>query len=401
MDSRVAHLVKPWSLPLLLIGLQILSGAIGYANAETNLGIDERVGTADGWTIGYNKSLNGCLASETFSDETTFWLGIDGRDRTFFLALTNPNWQSIEPGKQYLLHFLALGGGRWQGKFVGVSRETEKGIVSRGLKEKFVGDIISSSGVAVSIGSKTVARLNLQGSPAAMSAVVQCQVARGGGSGSSPDTRGTSTGTGFFITTNGHILTNEHVVRGCTTVNYLQPGGMSLSGRVIASDRQNDLAVIVTDIKSPAVAAMRADVRLGENISVFGFPLGNRLSTSGNFTVGYVSALSGMKDNSAQIQISAPIQPGNSGGPVFDNRGNVVAVIVATATTAIMANTSGETSNVMPQNINFAIKTVIALAFLNSNGVNPDAKIENTVMLDTAELADRAKARTVKIMCGR
>ena len=127
------------------------------------------------------------------------------------------------------------------------------------------------------------------------------------------------------------------------------------------------------------------------------FPLVTNSSTSGNFTVGIVSALAGLKDNSAEIQISAPIQPGNSGGPVFDIHGNVVAVTVATATTAIMGVDASH--DVMPQNINFAIKASIALTFLNSNGVKPDAQVDTKTSLDTAELADRAKARTVRIVC--
>jgi len=381
-----------WLFALVLIGVQICAGASGYAHAETLLGIDEKIGTAEGWTIGYNKTLNGCLASESFSDATTLWMGIDGRDQTFFLALTNPNWQSVEPGKQYLLRFSALGGGRWQGKFVGVAREDEKGVVSGGLKEKFVGDIVGSSGVAVSLGDKIVARLSLQGSAAAMSSVVQCQADRDGRApNGSPGSKGASTGTGFFITGSGHILTNAHVVKSCATVGVQQPGGVVHSGRVIAADRQNDLAVISTEIKPPAVAAIRTDVRLGENIAVFGFPLSNTLSTAGNFTVGYVSALAGLKDNSANIQISAPAQPGNSGGPVFDHHGNVVAVIFSTLMTS---------SDVTPQNINFAIKSAIALAFLNSNGVTPDGPVvDSNKRLDSAELADFAKARTVKITC--
>jgi serine protease Do len=386
-------------LLLILVNAQICGVAIRQAHAQTLLGIDEKIGTAEGWAIGYNKALNGCLASETFSDSTTLWLGIDGRDRTFFLALTNPNWNSIEPGKQYLLQFMAVGGGRWRGKFVGVARESEKGVVSGGLKEKFVEDIVGSSGLAVSLDDKVVARLGLRGSAAAISSVVQCQSERSGKAGSPSRSGGSAQGTGFFITTNGHILTNAHVVEGCTTVNLQQPGGAAHSGRVMASDGQNDLAVIVTDMKPPAVSAIRTDVRLGESIAVFGFPLGDILSTTGNFTVGYVSALAGMKDNSSEIQISAPIQPGSSGGPVFDNHGNVVAIIVASATTAIMTENSGEAPRVMPQNINFAIKAATALAFLSSNGVTPDAQADPKKLLDTAELAELAKARTVRIVC--
>lgn len=390
-----------WLFALILIGVQISAGLSRDAHAQALLGIDEKIGTAEGWAIGYNKTLKGCLASESFSDETTLWLGIDGRDRTFFLALTNPNWRSIEPGKQYLLRFSALGGGRWQGKFVGVARETEKGVVSGGLKEKFVGDIVGSSGVAVSLGDRIIARLSLRGSAAAMSSVVQCQDEKGSGGEGSPNSRGASTGTGFFITSSGHILTNAHVVRSCVTVGVQQPGGVVHSGRVIATDKQNDLAVIITEMKPSAVAAIRTDVRLGENIAVFGFPLSDRLSTTGNFTVGYVSALAGYNDNSANIQISAPVQPGSSGGPVFDHHGNVVAVIFAIATTAITA-ASDEKPSVMPQNINFAIKSAIALAFLDSNGVKPDAPVVDAkTPLDSAELADFAKVRTVKIVCTR
>lgn len=384
------------SLSRLVVGLQVWAGLVGYAHAQYSLGIDERVGTSEGWEIGYNKSLNGCLASETYQDGTTIWFGIIGQNSTYFFALTNPNWQSIEEGKEYVIRFALLGGGRWQGKFLGVTHNEEKGVVSAGLKEKFVEEIVRSPGVAVSLGDKTVARLNLQGSSAAMSAIAQCQGEKVAGSGSPSNSGMVSTGTGFFITGNGHILTNAHVVKGCTKVDLQQPGDLAQSGRVMATDEQNDLAVIVTDMKPPAVAAMRIEVRLGENIAVFGFPLSNKLSTSGNFTVGIVSALAGLKDNSAEIQISAPIQPGNSGGPVFDIHGNVVAVTVATATTAIMGDASHD---VMPQNINFAIKASIALTFLNSNGVKPDAQVDTKTSLDTAELADRAKARTVRIVC--
>lgn len=382
-----------------VIGLQIWAVAFDLAQAQEKLGLDERLGTSEGWSIGYNKTLNGCLAYETFSDATTFWLGIDGRNRSFFLALTNPNWQSIEPGKSYALRFMALGGGRWQGKFFGVSREAEKGIVSGELNEKFVGEIVRSSGVAVSLGDKNIARLSLQGSSAAMAAIMQCQRERSSGSSSPSPSGGASSGTGFFITSSGDVLTNAHVINGCSAVTLQQPGGLSQKGRVVATDAKNDLAVIVTSMKPPAVAALRANVRLGENIAVFGFPLSNRLSTAGNFTVGYVSALAGLKDDTTAIQISAPIQPGNSGGPVFDSHGNVVAIIVATATTSIMADASGQAPSVMPQNINFAIKSAIALAFLSSNGVNPDADVDNNLHLETSELAEHAKSRTVKIIC--
>jgi S1-C subfamily serine protease len=164
---------------------------------------------------------------------------------------------------------------------------------------------------------------------------------------------------------------------------------------VIASDKTNDLAVVKVKSLPSAVAGLRSDLRVGDNIAVYGFPLSDRLAATGNFTVGYVSALAGLEDDSSKIQISAPIQPGSSGGPVLDHNGNVVGVIVSTATAAIMANASG----VAPQNINFAIKASIARAFLDAHGIDADGPTQDKKIYEFADLAERAKLVTVKILC--
>jgi S1-C subfamily serine protease len=169
---------------------------------------------------------------------------------------------------------------------------------------------------------------------------------------------------------------------------------MVYSARLLAADAQNDLGLIVTDLKPLAVAPLRPDVKLGENVSVFGFPLSDMLASSGNFTVGYVSALAGLRDDSSNIQISAQIQPGNSGGPVLDRNGNVVAVVVAVLNSVVMIEAKAQ----VPQNVNFAIKTGTALNFLNANGVKPTAAVKSVAM-ESAEIAEVARAYTVKILC--
>jgi len=290
---------KRWPLLVFFLGLHVSVLDSSQAHAQARLAMDERVGSAEGWAVGYNSSVEGCLASITYSDETTFWLGIDGRDRSTYLALTNPNWQSIESGKQYDLRFVALGGSRWQGKFFGIARDSEKGIISSGLKENFVRELALSSGVAVSIGSRTVARLSLQGSPAAMAAVTQCQSEKNasgnprkpGNSNVGP--RVVGNGTGFFVTSSGHVLTNHHVINECVALEVQQAGGSSREGRLVASDKNNDLAVLVTELKPPSVAPLRNEVRLGEDIAVFGFPLLETLASAGNFTVGNVTGFGG------------------------------------------------------------------------------------------------------------
>lgn len=374
----------------------VLGAALCRPAAAGILDIDEKVGSTEGWSIGYSTSAPGCLASAKFSDGTTVWLGAVTKEDTFFLALTNPDWASIENGKSYSLRFSFVGAGRWQGKFDGLTRGGEKGVIASGLKEGFVVSLIRSPGVAVSLGQNTFAKLSLQGSPAAFAAIMKCQsertsTARGGAG--APE-RVISSGTGFFITAEGHLLTNHHVVNGCSRVRVQQVGGAAQSARVLATDAQNDLGLLVTDMKPPAVAPLRSDVKLGENISVYGFPLSNVLASTGNFTVGYVSALAGLRDNSSQLQISAPVHPGNSGGPVLDRSGNVVGVVVSVLTSVRVS----ETTNMVPQNVNFAIKSQTALGFIDANNVKLKS-VQKTTSLDSAEVAEQARLFTMKVLC--
>jgi serine protease Do len=378
-----------------LCSAALLAGRI--VHAAERLKIDETFGAVDAWTVGFSRGAEGCLASTSYSDQTTAWIGVDGTDDTIYFALTNPNWQSIQEGKAYRVRIASVGGGRWHGDFFGTSRQTEKGIIASGLKESFVKDLIRSPGIAVYLGSALIAKLNLEGSPAAFSAMLECQAKRVPGANSKRSQTGrgvASSGTGFFVSSSGHILTNNHVVNGCSEIEVNQPG-QSIPGTVIATDKTNDLAVIRIASPPSAVAGLRTDLRVGDNIAVYGFPLSDRLATTGNFTVGYVSALAGLGDDSSKIQISAPIQPGSSGGPVFDHYGNAVAVIVSTATAAIMANANG----VAPQNINFAIKASIARSFLDANGIGADGQTQDKKIYEFADLAERAKLVTVKIFC--
>ena len=163
---------------------------------------------------------------------------------------------------------------------------------------------------------------------------------------------------------------------------------------IVARDKSNDLAVLKTPNSLSAVPALRAQLQVGEPIFVFGFPLTGLLSTSGNFTAGSVTSITGIGDDSRFVQISAPVQPGNSGGPLIDKNGNVVGVIVAKLDAIHVA----AAINDIPQNVNFAIKSSILLNFLKSNSVPPSVDAKSRELQPEA-IADLAKLFTVQVVC--
>lgn len=203
-----------------------------------------------------------------------------------------------------------------------------------------------------------------------------------------------TTGTGFYINKFGHIVTNAHVVDGCKTIKILDEHKVEVTSKVKASDLSNDLAIVQTEAPSPNYFKLRPDGRLGEPISAFGFPLSGVLATGGNFTTGNITALSGLKDDSRHFQISAPVQPGNSGGPMFDETGNVLGVVVGKANALAIAAAIKD----IPQNVNFAIKSSVLIEFLKTYGIIFDTSSSNTPRA-AADIATIAKKGSIFIEC--
>jgi S1-C subfamily serine protease len=205
----------------------------------------------------------------------------------------------------------------------------------------------------------------------------------------------TTAGTGFFVTSDGAIVTNAHVVENCSDIRVTTDQRAMAVAKVIARDSRNDLALLSSTLTTKKPAAFRTSMRLGEGIEAFGYPLTDVLAKAGNFTLGNVSALVGMGEDSRYLQISAPVQPGNSGGPLLDQYGNVVGVVSAKLNALkLMLVTNGD----IAQNVNFAIRASIVTSFLDANSV-VYATGSATQSLQSADLADQAKAISAFIEC--
>jgi serine protease Do len=201
-------------------------------------------------------------------------------------------------------------------------------------------------------------------------------------------------GTGFFVSMDGYVITNAHVVDGCANPQLISGLASPVSARVLVTDTANDLALLKGGPIPSHAASLRVGIKIGEGIAVFGYPLVGVLSTSGNFTVGNVSAITGLSDDTRYLQISAPVQPGSSGGPVLDQSGNVVGVVVS----KLDAIKFAAAINDVAQNVNFAIKTTVLTNFLDASGI-AYSTVSLGPSLSSADLAERAKSILVLIRC--
>lgn len=229
-----------------------------------------------------------------------------------------------------------------------------------------------------------------------------------------------NSGSGFFISKLGHIITNHHVVKECSKITVGDNIDRQVPAKLMEIDKKNDLALLRTttldlaskDTKSlikklstlnlrmemPPLATaglMRSnDVELGEDIVVAGFPYGDIFSKDIKVTFGNVNSTKGVGDNSSQFQIQAPVQIGNSGGPIYDKFGNIVGVVVAQLDKLKMAKTIGS----LPENVNFGIKASTVKQFLNSSGL-PTKWAERDKNMNNKEISKIAAKQTVMVVC--
>lgn len=203
-----------------------------------------------------------------------------------------------------------------------------------------------------------------------------------------------SFGSGVFINNNGYIATASHVVRGCSeiTINH---NNKEYPAKIIVSDTQNDLAVLKVGFDSPSFSLIRDNktVKVGEDVVAVGYPLSGILAAQVNVTKGNISSLAGLGDDTRYYQITAPVQQGNSGGPLFDVNGNLIGIITSKLDALRTASLTGD----IPQNVNFAVKSYILTNILDTKNIQ--YKIVTNSKNATGDKVEQMTSRTVFISC--
>ena len=196
-------------------------------------------------------------------------------------------------------------------------------------------------------------------------------------------------GSGVVVSRNGDILTNDHVVQNCEKMR-IQPQGISV--KVVAKDAKNDLALLRLESGFVPASKFRTGrgIRLGDDLVAIGYPLRGILSGGPVVTTGIVNAMSGANNDTSAFQMSATVQPGSSGGPVFDSSGLLVGIVRSRLLSTVGA---------APQNVNFGINLATVSGFLDAHSVDYQTSPQSAKPLSVGDITALVQKSTVQVEC--
>lgn len=217
-----------------------------------------------------------------------------------------------------------------------VWQEVKIGLLYARTKLHVVGDLEGKNGVmGTRLASTTVPRPSSEVAPRAVPT--------------------SSTGTGFAIQAPASLVTAYHVIKGATRIDVSCAEGQSMRAEIQKIDPANDLALLKLPVPAPAHLELAPDnsVSIGQRVFTIGFPVPGILGKDAKYSDGSISSLSGLGGAANLLQLTVPIQPGNSGGPVADEAGRVVGVVTSTAAVQSFFRNTGA----LPQNVNWAVRS--------------------------------------------
>ena len=212
-----------------------------------------------------------------------------------------------------------------------------------------------------------------------------------------PRGRISGSGTGFFIASDGTLVTNAHVVSGCRTVMVEAAGNATGPARLLGLDADNDLALLRAELVPKEIAdfASPRDPAVDEPVAVVGFPLHGRVAIKPILVTGHVLARAN-RAGAGRFRLRADIRRGNSGGPVFDGRGLVIGVIAAKVHTPRTFQATGR----LVRDVGVAIASKTVFGFLESHD-QPHRRIADAAPMSDAEIIARALKFVVRLVCWR
>ena len=359
-------------------------------------------------------AFSNCAAAATYQNGIIFLVSV-GQDYSWTLGFAHESWK-LTPGQGFPLALTFDGHAaiNVQGlpigaKLVKVSMPTNSALIAQFRKAKTMtafaqGQLIqlnlTQTGQLLPSLVNCVVTVKKNGiAKAGEFAVALSKPAAAGAEGQPPKpTKAiTQSGTGFAISAAGHVVTNAHVVRGCVGDILGNLGGEApVKLRLVSSDRTNDLALLQAPTPFKEIATIRdKPVRSGDSVVAIGYPFHGLLTSDFTVTTGIVSSLSGIMNDTRYLQISAAVQPGNSGGPLFDSDGQIVGMVSAKLDALKIAKETGD----IPENINFAIKTGMLRDFLDNSAVDYRTATDAKGDLKTSDIAKNARAFTLLISC--
>ncbi|PKR88371.1 hypothetical protein CXZ10_15245 [Pleomorphomonas diazotrophica] len=421
--------------------LSVLSGPAEALDQDYFL-IDDVYADEEKWTVGVNLARQSCIMDMEFVGNTELQVGKDAShgESEYYMMFANPGW-SYEEGTDYSVTVKYDRVSTWEGDAVGMKLHAYRGVSLEGIKKDVIDEFGSRGSLFLRIGKTNHGTFNLSTTGKGVAALEECaravadgsisldaiagRIAENGGSGTpapEQDDRaatppvddgsrkkdgeserdeggGYVTGTGFFVNGDGYLLTNAHVVERCEDAMVRHGVSGVMPAAIVARERTNDLAILKVDATAVAFGKFRGSpqIRLGDSVVVFGYPLAGLLSSTGNLSMGLVSALTGTGDDVSKLQISAPVQSGNSGGAVVDQSGHVVGIVVAKSNYQDRGTAEKPDIEVI-QNANFAIKAGMAQFFLDANQVPYEVEPPGDD-LRTPDVADIARSFTVQVIC--
>jgi S1-C subfamily serine protease len=396
----------------LLVSCLLQAAAISIAQAAGPFGTIN----VGGWKGGaYSNDTTGefshCAAGSTFGSGISLIVGHNVRN-AWLLSFASPNF-NLNKGQTVPIDVIF--DGQEQAKLFATANNN---IMATAILPPNVARSFQKASLMVAVAGRTTMQFNLTSTGPLVAVLANCvsrvrekgldasaateftapkQVAAKEAPGGSPKSnKGGSQGTGYVIDASGHIITNHHVIDGCGDIKGNLASEAPVTLRVVSSDATNDLALL----QGPAASFKRfakirdRTIRSGDAVTAIGFPLHGLLTSDFTVTTGIVSSLSGLKNDSRFLQISAPVQPGNSGGPLIDSGGQIVGMVAGKLNALGVLRATGD----LPQNINFAIKTGVIRDFLDNSVVTYETAAPGTE-LKTSEIADAARAYTLLITC--